>query len=264
MANKNQKTIEAAPAEADALQQFAQLTEALAQTHARIPELLQAGRDISHELALAEVRGSDTAALRQQLAATEAERESAARRRAACINALLNLEPELRGMRLEAEAAQERAAGEIAREFGERWREACDRLNALRAEAAVLSRWLRSEIRTPMPDSKPAMPEPATAVPAHVVKVGETLDALDAALTRIGGVKQAKRFDADHYELSRLRGTPAEFRGIYAVAKPFDCMEDGLPFAPGSLVDASLIGAGMFHRLTLTRHVRPAELANAA
>lgn len=65
---------------------------ALVETHSTIPRLLSQERSITHELSLAEARGESTDALRKQLEDVIQQRQSAVRRRAACIETLAELE----------------------------------------------------------------------------------------------------------------------------------------------------------------------------
>jgi hypothetical protein len=51
---------------------------------------------------------------------------------------------------------------------------------------------------------------------------------------------------------------------VYVCTAEVDSLIDGLKFSPGTLVDASLVGAGSLHRLTLARrYIRPADLLAA-
>jgi hypothetical protein len=274
---ENSREVTPAPAAGDVLVEFNRLKSALAQTHTEIPNLLAAERSIGHELGLAEARGDAADALREQLDETVRQRQAAVRRRNASIAALVEMEAALLRDRAAAEGERERIAAEVAREFGERWREACDRLAALRAEAQVLGSALRTTIATPAPYIafvNPIREEPelrpvagsepvTTALPAHLSILVARLDALDAALSRITAIKQARQLDQYHYDLSRVRGVAAEFPGTYRVTAAFDCLIDGLKFEAGTLIDSSLLGPGSLQRLVATRRfIHPAEFGS--
>jgi hypothetical protein len=280
MKTKNNAPVEDTAA-GDVLAQFTMLRDALGATHSEIPALLARERTISHDLGLSEARGDAGADdLRRQLVDIVHQRQAAVRRRASSVDALLEMEPALETERGIAEQERQRIAGEIVREFSARWREACDRLAALRAEAEVLARALRCTIQTPAPyqaymhpvretpELRPLAasgPPPTVALPGHLSILINRLDALDSALSRVQAIKQSKQLDARHYDLAKVRGTPAEFSGVFEVTGEFDSLVDGMKFAVGTLVDSTLIGAGQLARLTLARrYLRPADLAATA
>jgi hypothetical protein len=270
--------VQAAPAD-DAMARFEQLRSALAQTHTQIPEMLARERTIAHDLGLAEARGENADGLRQQLAATVADREAAARRRHSCVAGILLLETELRSMRVEVERQQQAYAREAVARFLERYRAAVAELQRLWSEGEALARTLRTNVPMAIParvatsvvdgiarvapvfDRNGAAP----SVEAEAAQLGLRLDRLDAALGRVAVIKRAKHFDEHHYHLARVRGVPHEFNDVYYVVAPFESLLDGLIFEVGTLVDKSLLGEGHLHRLTTGRRfVVPAELAAAA
>jgi hypothetical protein len=279
---KTNKPVEAAPAaDADVLREFDRLYVVLSETHGTIPTLLARERDLNRVLGLSEARGnSDADGLRQQLDDTVRERQAAIRRRVASVDALLEMEPALRSDRGIVETERRQVAAEVAQDFGKRWQQACDALAVLRAEAGVLSAALRTTIACPapyipfvhaireQPELRPvAGPEqpPTAALPAHLSILVRRLDALDSAMARVSAIQQSKQLDSRHYDLSKIRGTPAEFPGVFLVTGEFDSLVDGMKFAPGTLVDATLIGPGQLARLTVARrYLRPADLHTGA
>jgi hypothetical protein len=268
------------PAPADALAEFTTLRDTLTRTHTEIPALLSRERSLVHELGLAEARGDSTVAdLRAQLDETVRQRQGAARRRAASTDALLAMESALQTERTIAEAERQKIVAEVAREFGARWRQACDALSTLRAEAATLGSALRTSISTPAPftafthpvTGDPALrpvaasgPPPVATLPAHLAALVARLDSLDAALARVAAIRQSKVLDARFYDLGKVRQQPVEFNGVFVCTAAFDSLTDGLTFEVGTLIDASLVGPGSMHRLTLgRRYIRPAGLETA-
>jgi hypothetical protein len=264
----------------DALTQFNVLRDALTQTHAEIPTLLAGERDLVHQLGLAEAnRDSNVADLRGQLERVLQEHQAAVRRRAASVEAILQMESALQTERGIAEAERQRIAAGIVLEFNQRWSAACNALSTLRAEAEALGSALCTTIATPAPFTTflhpvtgvPALrpvatsePAPVPVLPANLSALVRRLDALDAGLTRCASIRQGKQLDQRFYDLSRVRGQPAEFGGVYLCMAPFDSLTDGLPFQPGMLIDASLVGPGSMHRLTLgRRYIRPVDLLAA-
>jgi hypothetical protein len=268
-------------APADALNEFGKLRETLTLSHVEIPKLLAAERSLVYELGLAEARGdSNVAQLRSQVEETLRSRHAAVRRRTSALTALLELEPALQHDRAAVEAERLRIAGGIAAEFAARWQAACDRLAGLRLEAASLSAALRITVETRPPyqafihpiretaELRPLAasgPPPEAVLPANLTALIARLDGLDGALGRIQAVRQSKQLDARHYDLSRVRGQPSEFPGTFEVTGEFDSLVDGMKFAVGTLVDASLLGPGQLSRLTASRrYLRPADLAATA
>ena len=169
--------------------QFSQLRTVLETTHSQIPQLLARERAVSRELG-----SNETAELQRQLQGVTTERESAARRRMAAIGAIVALEGPLQAERVSVETARQSAATEAAREFGERWQQACHVLAVLRAEAVALGAALRVTIPAPPPYTlftHPAdgasrlrpveTPEAPPVLPAHLSTLGKQLDQLDGA-----------------------------------------------------------------------------------
>jgi hypothetical protein len=269
-----------APASDDVLAQFGTLRETLSATHAEIPSLLSRERTITHDLGLAEARGDSAVdELRAQLDGVVHERQASVRRRSASVQGLLELEPLLRADRAAAETERQKLAAEVTHEFGQRWQQACNALAILRSEAAVLSAALRTTIACPAPYvpsvhvvtggltvNPVAGPEPPpVALPGHLSTLVTRLDALDHGLARVSAIRQSKQFDLRHYDLSKIRGAPAEFSGVFLVTGEFDSLVDGMKFAPGTLIDATLIGPGQLARLTVARrYLRPADLHTGA
>ena len=81
---------EAPAAEAGVLVEFDRLRKVLATTHTEIPALLAQERTIAHAAGM-----NETEELQKQLAEVVATRESAVRRRAAAVSAVVELEPAL-------------------------------------------------------------------------------------------------------------------------------------------------------------------------
>jgi hypothetical protein len=259
----------------DVLQQFDRLRAALAQTHSEIPGLLAAEGTIGHELGLAEARGDSSDGLKAQLDETVRQRQAAIRRRSACADGILAMEPALQAERAAAEARRQEHATQVASEFRARYDSAIATLQRLWAEADLLSRTLRTQISTPLPvkvctsivtgiaSAEPIRGDAVAELDATTERLGKHLDALDSALARVGAIRQSKQLDQYHYDLSQVRGTPAEFPGTYRVTAAFDCLVDGLKFEVGTLIDSSLVGPGSLQRLVATRRfIHPAEFGS--
>ena len=259
------------PAEADVLTRFGVLREVLAATHTQIPQLLARERTIGRALGLAE-----TESVKEQLADAVRERESAARRRAAAIQAVLDLDAPLQAERAALERSRQAYAVHALAAFQERYKDAVANLQACWAAGAALGLALRTEVPMPLPvrvresldGTSRAMPiraDVAGVVDDEAARLGGKLDQIDGALAMVNAIRQSALFDQHTHRLGLLRGTSAEHSGVYRVLQPFQCLTDGLEFQPGQLIDSSLVGSGMAHRLQVGRRfIEPERLSAAA
>ena len=112
--------------------------------------------------------------------------------------------------------------------------------------------------------AQPVRAEVAVTVDAAAVALGAKLDQLDGALTLVNAIRQSQTFDSHHHRIGLLRGASTEFSGTYRVIAAFRNLTDGLNFEPGALIDSTLVGPGMMHRLqTGRRLIQPASLESA-
>ena len=260
-------------AEADVMTRFAQLREILAETHAQIPQLLARQRDADRELGL-----NESAELRKELAHLVTERENAARRRMAAIAAIAELEGPLQAERAAVEAERQRYAVEAVNAFQERYSAIVGALQELWEEGRALGMALRCVVEMPMPTyvqtspvdgiarAMPVRADVAVTVDDEAARLGAKVDQVDGALALVAAIKQSHDLDLRHHRLDLLRGAGGgEFGGLYRVLRVFRSQTDGLKFEVGQLIDGSLIGSGMAHRLQQgTRYIEPASLSLAA
>jgi hypothetical protein len=273
----NSKTNKATAAQAGVLQEFDRLHAVLTETHREIPALLAQERTIGHELGLAEGRGESGDGLRVQLEDVAQQRQAAIRRRAASIAAIVGMEPALQGERAAMERQRQEYAAEAVRAFGERYKAAVAALQGLWEEGRILAATLRTEVPMPLPvrvttspvdgstRAVPVRSGDAAAVDAEAARLGAQLDQVDEALALCHAIRQGEELERRHHRLAMDRGAATQCGGVYKVILQFRCMLDGLEFEPGQLVDHTLIGSGMMHRLmTGRRHIEPVGLESAA
>jgi hypothetical protein len=258
-------------ADAGVMGEFDRLREILARTHTEIPQLLARQRTMERALGL-----NETEALRKELQGVAAERESAARRRAAAIQAVLDLDAPLQAERAGLERSRQQYATHALAQFRERYSACVADLQALWEAGRALGLALRCEVPMPLPTKVvtsldgvargvPVRADVVGVVDDEAAQLGAKLDLLDGALAMVNAIRQSQTFDQHHHRLGLLRGAGAEHSGVYRVLQPFQCLTDGLEFLPGQLVDSSLIGAGMAHRLQVgRRHIEPAGLQTSA
>ena len=273
MSKLREKTpIAALPAEADVMAQFDRLREILAVTHSRIPALLEQERAIGRALGLSE---SET--LKEQLSDVVRERESAARRRAAALQAVLDLDAPLQAERAGLERSRQQYATHALAQFRERYAACVADLQALWETGRALGFALRCEVPMPLPTrvvtslvdgvarGVPIRADVAVTVDDEAATLGGKLDQIDGALAAVAAIRQSQTFDQHHHRLGLLRGTAQPASGVYRVIAPFRNLVDGCEFSPGQLIDESLVGSGMAHRLmTGRRFIEPVGLSAAA
>jgi hypothetical protein len=259
------------PTDAGVMTQFDALRAVLETTHTQIPQLLARERTIGRALGLAE-----SEPVKGQLADVVAERESAARRRAAAIQAVLDLDAPLQAERAALERSRQAYAVHALAQFRDRYTACIADLQALWQTGLSLGLALRCEVPMPLPAKVvtsldgvargvPVRADVVGVVDDEAAQLGAKLDLLDGALAMVNAIRQSQTFDQHHHRLGLLRGTGAEHSGTFRVLQEFNCLTDGLPFRAGDLVDDSLIGAGMRHRLqTGRRFIEPAALTSAA
>lgn len=269
MNTKNNKpTTNAPPA---VLVQFDRLRAILAETHSQIPALLQRQRDLDRAAGL-----NESAESRAKIADVVQQRQAATRRRGATIASIMDMEPVLQAEREALEAARREYAGQAVQAFQERYSAAVGELQALWEEGRVLAATLRCAVPMPMPTtvvvsvvdgigrSTPILADVTVTVDAGAATLGAALDRLDEALSLCNAIRQGAEQEARHHQLAVNRGTASEYSGVYKVLEPFRSQLDGLEFAPGELVDSSLLGAGMMSRLqTGRRYIAPVGMEAA-
>jgi hypothetical protein len=265
--------------ETDVMTHFDQLRSVLSETHSTIPSLLAGAMTLRRQLGLAEAEGKDAGALRESLAATEGGRESAARKRGACLDALLELEPQLQGLRAGVERDRQAYAVAAVAAFRLEY-DAVSQIQVLWRKAEDLGKALRITVPAPVPariqvsvvDGSPQLMAlrsnggAAPVVDEEALTLGAQLDRLDAALSLIGAIKQSRELDQRDHRLGLLRGTAGGHAGgAFRVIQEFVNSIDALPFRAGDLVDDSLIGGAMLRRLqTGKRYLQPLNLESAA
>ena len=255
-------------AETSVMEPFDRLREVLTGTHAEIPSLLAHERRIAHELGLGE-----SEELHQQLDDVVQQRQAAVRRRSSAVDGIMTLEPALQAERAAVEAQRREYAVQAVEQFQRRYEAAVAQLQGLWEEGRILGEALKVQVPMPMPttvsvsvvDGIPRVAPITTniqvVVDAEAVKLGGMIDQLDMALSLIGAIKQTGELEARHHRLSMSRGTANEHSGVFKVLMPFQCQTDGCEFQPGDLIDSTLIGGGMMHRLmTGRRFIQPVEL----
>jgi hypothetical protein len=160
--------------------------------------------------------------------------------------------------------------------FRTRYEASVNALQACWEEGRALAATLRTEVPMPLPvrlttspidgtsRAVPVRADVAVAVDAEAGRLGAQLDKLDSALALCAAIRQGAELEARHHRLSMDRGTAGEHTGLYKVMLAFRCQTDGLEFQPGELVDSTLIGSGMMHRLMMGRRfIQPVGLEAA-
>jgi hypothetical protein len=266
-----------APAAEDALTRFQQFDAVLRETHQTISDALRQEQGLVGELGRAEIVGGDVGELRRQLDAVTGTRAVAVRRRSSAADCVVELEGELRAGRAVAESARQAHAAEAVREFQGRYHAAVSALQMLWNEGEALARIIKAQVPMPVPARMVVSPIDGTSrvlplrsgdvvgpLDAEAVRLSERLDQFDAALGRVAGIRQSREIDARHFQLAANRRTPMEYLGSYRVVREITSLTDGLAFAPGELVDRTLIGDGSLARLVEHgRFVRPVHLEPA-
>ncbi|MGA7239433.1 MAG: hypothetical protein WBY44_27375, partial [Bryobacteraceae bacterium] len=128
------------------MQQFDALRAVLETTHTTIPQLLARQKTLERALGL-----NETESVKEQLAGVVAERESAARRRAAAIGALTELEGPLQAERAALERSRQQYATHALAQFRERYAACVADLQALWEAGRALGLALRCEVPMPLP-----------------------------------------------------------------------------------------------------------------
>jgi hypothetical protein len=253
------------------------LHSALVRTHEQIPELLRRRADAQSKLAAAEVSGTDAASIRDERLRIESERLSAVERRAGAIEGLLMQEPELAAARDTLNTARKAYAAGAVEEFQHKYAAAVLALQTTWAEGAELARAMRCDVPMPLPIKVtggpqqglhpwPAEPLPvkterimgdARAAPVKIdataARIGGVLDRLDRAIVFASGLRETQ----SRQRTSRPYGDrPVDFAATYRTIQPIRCLFDGLEFAPGTLVDVSLLGPIALSRHLVTKGIR--------
>jgi hypothetical protein len=275
MTVKKNDTPDSTPADDDVLARFGKLRDVLTETHSLVPQLLQAQLDLNAQLARSEANGHAAPGLSAQLKQSCDSRQGALRRRRGASSAILELEGELQSGREKVQ--QEMAARAVAAiaEFSARYRAAVAQLEGLWEEGNKLAAVLRlsGPIHMPIP-ARPVVSwdgslkmtpvlssdTPPSSIDLEAAKIGEQLDRFDSALQLIGGIKRSVDLNAKHYALCARRGSPPEVWGVFAALQPIQSLIDGLPFAPGTVLNHELVSHGELRRLlTSNRWLRRLE-----
>ena len=243
----------------------------LADTHVSIPRCLADERRLSAELGAAEVGGGDIAALKARLATVSSGRATDVRRRQAAAAGILTMESELVSARESVNASRESYATQVIATFHQKYAEALAVLKTLQVEGAELSKSLRTFVHLPtVPTKPPAVPllesfRDALRPPSAVERIGATLDRLDSASALAGGIHASRTLDSRFIRMQELdNGATGNVTGVFRVMKPIRCQFDGLEFAPGTILDASLFGGpGSLRRAVTARFVRLVSDATA-
>jgi hypothetical protein len=251
--------------------EFKRLRECLTATHTEVPELLARELDLARQLGMTEVKGGDTTVLQKQLDETRMAYESAMRRRTAAAVAACGFESQLRAERTRVEQQRRDRVAAVAGDFNQRYSAAFVALQALWAEGEKL-RQMGGNISMPIPAHvkfsydgsthlEPIRGNVEPAMDVETARLSKQLEQIDADLSLIGGIRQAKDVDTKFYALAVRRKEPTEPRGVFRVLARSYCLLDALWFEPGQLIDAGLVGGGNLMRLIQSvRHVTPVEL----
>jgi hypothetical protein len=238
------------------LVKYGTLEGAMIQTGRSIPAALAEERQLNDELGRAEIQGGDTGSLHQRLDATRGERASAARRRLAASDCLLQLDAELEEARQAVDRARSVYAVGVVAEFSGRWAAKIRELAALRAEAAELSRVLGCSVPTPSYLSEAPAPAESVQLPTAVEAIAAVLQKLEAARVLCASVRQSHNFTRTFFARARERGARGEFGGVFQVTRTFEVL--GSVFSAGQLVDRSvLLGEGLVERFFTGRQLQP-------
>jgi hypothetical protein len=252
-------------------QEFKRLRECLTATHTEVPQLLQQELDLTRQLGITEVKGGDTTGLQKQLDETRMAYESALRRRHAAADAAIGFESQLRAERARIEKQRRDRVAAVAEDFNQRYSAAFVALQALWSEGEKL-RQMGAVVSMPIPAHvkysydgsthlEPIRSNVEPALDAETTRLSKQLDQLDADLSLIGGIRQARDVDTRFYALAVRRKEPTQPRGVFRVLQRSYCLLDGLWFEVGALIDAGLVGGGNLMRLIQSvRHVTPVEL----
>jgi hypothetical protein len=254
------------------LKEFAKLRGILQESHVRIPELLQTELDLGRALGKAEVEGTDSTALRKQLDETRSARDLAQTRRRAACDALVEFEQPLRSERTRIERLRSERVQAVTKDFEARFRTAYEQFQLLWSEGEALKAMGASPFM-PFPghvkfsydgsshvevvkgDVKPSLdPE--------IERLTQQIERIDANLTVVGGVQQARAIDERSYYIDRQRRAPAPQYDLFRVTRRLHCLIDNSWFEVGTLVNAALLGSGNLKRME--SYLRPAELESHA
>ncbi len=270
------KTKSAAPPEADVLDRYDRLAGALHATSAEIPAALAEAKRLYSALGTGEVGGDDVARLRVKFDEVRAHREAAVRRRQAAAEGLEKLEPELLAERRAADATRSELAGAAVAGLQKRWADAVGILREAHAEAMELQRAVGLQVHlvapyeidpgliTGLPVLRfiPGAIAPAT-MPESLQTTQALIDKLDAALALAGAIRSSRQQDDRHRQLALQRRAHADLPNVYAALRPINHW--GANFAPGDLVDVSVINVASLYRFLVARCVvavdRPAAAA---
>jgi hypothetical protein len=189
---------------------------------------------------------------------------------------LLALDRELDEVRTLLSRARQLYGESIVQEFSARWSQACNLLAELRCEAESLGRALGRGVLTPPPylakvnpitnapevqvvASGPIQPP---ALPEPVLVVSGLMDRIDAMRGLAGAVHQSQQLTAHYFATARERGLKSEMSGLFETVREFQWL--GTTFAPGALVDRTILSEGMLHRFWQGKTVRPVSEGRAA
>jgi hypothetical protein len=270
----------------EALRDHDRVRAVLARTHDAIPAALRVRAELQDQLAEAELNGKDTKVLRDRRLVTESERLSFVGQRQGAIQALLDGETGLTERRGVLVAEKDQYARKATEAFRVKYDAVIRAFQEVSAEGDALASALRFPVEMPLPVkvsggqretvSGIGIPEcdpirveriagPDTGRPvidAIAGRIGTTLDKLENAIDFANGLRASIRMQAQ----ARMRETTRGWNpgGVYSVLREFICHNDGLPFLPNQIIDASLLGLVSLQRAVASKSVRLLESAETA
>jgi hypothetical protein len=259
------------PAAVNGLEEFERFRNALRETHEQIPNLLKRELDLARELGQSEARGGNSTALLKKIEETRVMRECALLRRKAAASAICGYDGQLRAERVLIERMRRDRVSIVVEDFRRRYNAAVEALQALWCEGDKLREMLQADIPMPIPARVQSNFNGGSTVVAvrgmakasmdvETMRLTDLLTRIDADLTLISGIRQARDVDARYYQLAVRRREPTEPHGMFRVLERCFCSLDGQWFERDTVIDASLVGGGNLMRLIQSvRLVRPVE-----
>ncbi len=253
------------PAESDVLARYGVLAAALSETSVSIPEALAEEARLYADLGAAEIAGDNVATLRGKLDAVREHREAAVRMRAATADGLVKLEPELFEARRAADEARSGLAGAAISELQREWTQTVERLAEIHGRVQVFQQVMRTQVRFAAPykatldlQGQPTLQfigasAPAAALPVSLQSLTDLVDRLDVAGGLASAIRTSRERDAHHYQLALSRRAPGAMPGVYTCRKPVSHW--GATFAPGTLIDQTIICVSSLYRLQVAHSI---------
>jgi hypothetical protein len=225
----------------------------LARTHTRIPELLAERMRAQSDLGEAEIEGRDVTGARKRLDAVNVELAGQLRARMASTQSLIAQGQALGDARALLNAEREQYAASVINDFHARYSAALSALQELQREGDAIAAALGTAVDMPMP-SRDHSGTPV-AVDASVQRIGEIMNRLDAACGFAEAMRNLQQREG-RLERSTVAMPNVSPDTLFTVIRSFNCPISGQEFAPGSLIDSTLIAPGMLQRLYRSRYLR--------